>query len=94
MIHIRLKRTKCISGAELHVIFRKCHVISQLSKTYFRLDHPKLGQMSTGMRVLGPEGWTKCINIGECTSVSFYIELTRNSEPGSTTKKILVLKEM
>jgi len=54
-------------NTELNICFSTFHHIKDISKCKFRLNHPKLSNMSASVRHLSSECRTKCINIGKST---------------------------
>lgn len=57
----------------LEVIFGQVDVIGQIGKANFRFNHPELGQVPSGVTILGTKGGAKCVHIRERTRMSFHI---------------------
>ena len=65
------------------------HIIVQVGKSNFRLNHPEFSRMTSCVRIFGAEGGTECVNVTKCHSKGFAFELTRNGKVGTLSKEIL-----
>ena len=71
--------------------FSQLHNIRQFGKSYFRLHHPKLHQMTARFGFLGTEGWAKAIDFPEGGCSGFTVQLPALSQIGHLVK-IICLK--
>ena len=58
--------------------FRQCRIVRQVGEGDLRLDHPELGEVAAGVRVLGAEGRPERINLGQRQAIGLDIELPRD----------------
>ena len=56
-----------------HKILSQIHIISQIGKRHFRLNHPKLGGVALCVRVFSTESRTESINIAQSASIHFAV---------------------
>ena len=54
----------------------KDHVVFQICKCDFRLDHPELCGMTCGVGILRTECRSECVNVAECLCISFTVQLS------------------
>ena len=74
---------------EFEIAFGAFHVVFEIGKGHFRLDHPKFGQMARGVGVFCAEGRAKGIDVGEGAGQCFPFELSGDGEIGRFVEKIL-----
>jgi hypothetical protein len=67
-----------ISDAELNVSLSAFHGVELISKSKFRLNHPKLGHVPACMRHLSSEGRPKGIDVGKRAAKVLYCQLSRD----------------
>ena len=67
------------------------HVVCQICKSDFRLDHPELGRMSRRVGILRTEGRSEGIYILKCKRISFHIQLTTDSQIRLFAEKVLAV---
>jgi hypothetical protein len=69
--------------------FRQCRIVREVGEGDLRLDHPELGEVAAGVRVLGAEGQPEGVDLGECQAVGLDIELPRDRLERLAAKEIL-----
>ena len=74
---------------ELQKALRQIGVGGQIGEGDLGLDHPELGQVPAGVAVLGAEGGTKRVDLGQCQAVGLHIQLTAHGEKGLSGEEIL-----
>ena len=65
------------------------HIILQVSKGDFRLDHPEFGGMAGGVGVFSPEGGAEGINVAEGHGEGLTVELAGNGQVGGLAEEVL-----
>ena len=55
--------------------FLEVHVVVRVRERHLGLDHPELGQVTAGLRLLGPEGRPEAIDLAERRTGAFDIQL-------------------
>ena len=65
------------------------HIVIQVGKSDFRLDHPEFSRVTSGVRIFSAECGTEGVNVTECHSKGFAFELTRNCEVSALSEEIL-----
>jgi hypothetical protein len=69
--------------------FRQCRIVREVGEGNLGLDHPELGEVAAGVRVLGAEGLPERIDLGECEAVGLDIELARDFQERLAAEEIL-----
>ncbi len=69
--------------------FRQCRIVREVGERDLRLDHPELGEVAAGVRVLGAEGRPEGINLGQRQAVGLDIELPRDRQERLAAEEIL-----
>ena len=69
--------------------FGQCRIVREVGEGDLRLDHPELGEVAAGVRVLGAEGRPEGVDLGECQAVGLDIELPRDRQERLAAKEIL-----
>ena len=64
------------------------HVIGQLEKSHFRLDHPELGQMARGVGILGPESRAEGVDLAQATGKYLALQLAADGQVGRLVEKV------
>jgi hypothetical protein len=85
----RIKTEQPILEGVFQQTFRQCRIVREVGKGDLRLDHPELGEVAAGVRVLGAEGRPEGVDLGECQAVGFDIELPRHRQKRLAAKEIL-----
>lgn len=75
----------------LEIILGKVNVHVQIGKGNLGFNHPKLGQVATGVAVFGTKGRTKRVDIRQGTRVGLHVQLPRDSQVGTARKKVLAV---
>ena len=70
-------------------IFSQTHIVRQIRKGDFRLDHPEFGSVPGGVGVLCPEGGAEGVDIPEGHGKGLTVELTGNRQVGGLTIEVL-----
>ena len=70
-------------------VFCKDHVIFQICKCDFRLDHPELGGMTCGVGILRTECRSECVNVAECLCISLSVQLSAYGKVCLLSEEIL-----
>src|ERR1700722_15639062 len=68
---------------------RQCRIVRELGERDLRLDHPELGEVAAGVRVLGAEGRPEGVDLGQRQAVGLDIELPRHRQESLSAKEIL-----
>ena len=66
-----------------------CHIIIQICKCHFRLDHPELCGMARCVGVFGAESRSESIDIAECLRKSLSVQLSAYCQVGRFFKEVL-----
>src|SRR5262249_16060343 len=69
--------------------FRQRGIIREVGECDFRLDHPELGEVAAGVRVLCPERWPERVDLGEREAVRLHVELARHGQEGLAAEEVL-----
>ena len=69
--------------------FGQVGVVVQVGKSNLGLDHPKLGEVTRGVGVLGAERRAEGIDLGHREAVGLDVELARDGQEGLFAKKVL-----
>ena len=64
------------------------HLAVQIAEGHLRLDHPELGQVPTGVRVLRAEGGAEGVDVDEGQGGDLRLELARHGEVGLATEEV------
>ena len=67
------------------------HIVVQIGKSHFRLDHPELRRVALGIGDLGTESGAEGVHIAEGHGKVFAVELTGDSETGGLAEKVLAV---
>ncbi len=67
------------------------HIIVEVGKRHFRLDHPELRRVTLGVRDLGAEGGAEGIHITESHGEVLGIELAGDGEAGGLAEEVLAV---
>src|SRR6185369_13746023 len=67
----------------------KIGVGMQIGERDLGLDHPELGEMATGVAVLGAERRAEGIDLRECQAVRLDVELATHGQECLPTEKVL-----
>ena len=70
-------------------VLGQAHIVVQVGKGDFRLDHPELGGMAGGVGVLRPEGGAEGIDVPEGHGECLGVQLTGNRQVGGLAEEIL-----
>ena len=62
----------------------------QLVERHLRLDHPELGQVAAGVRVLGTEGGSEGVDVGHRQGGDLRLELAGHGEEGFAAEEVLL----
>jgi hypothetical protein len=86
-------RSSCLSfnnaaKGVLQQRFRQCRIVREVGERDLRLDHPELGEMAAGVRVLA-EGRSEGVDLGQCEAVGLDIELPRDRQERLAAEEIL-----
>mmetsp|Transcript_15972 Transcript_15972/g.44172 ORF Transcript_15972/g.44172 Transcript_15972/m.44172 type:complete len:530 (-) Transcript_15972:142-1731(-) len=73
----------------LEVVLGQVDVVGQIGETNLGFDHPKLGQVTSRVRVFGPKGWAEGVDVGQGAGVCFYVELPRHRQVDAFSKEIV-----
>ena len=65
------------------------HIVREVGKRDLRLDHPELGEVAAGIRVLRAEGRPEGVDIGQCQAIGLDVELPRDRQERLAAKEIL-----
>src|SRR5690606_4265463 len=68
--------------------YRQRHVIVVIVKGHLRFNHPELGKVARGVRVLCPEARSKSINLIQGERMGFAFELSRYGEVGFPSEEV------
>ena len=79
-------------GNAANKVFRQVHEVVEVCEGNLGLDHPELGSVSSGVGVLGSEGWSECVDVGVAGREGLDIELTRDGEEGIASEEGLPLQ--
>jgi len=71
------------------IILGQIGIVVQVGERYLRLDHPELGQVPTGVRVLRPEGRPEGVDAGQGIAETLHVELARNGQKGLPPEEVL-----
>ena len=77
--------------AGAHHIFSQIHIVINVGKSHFRLNHPKFRSVAGGVGILGAECWAEGINISQTQRIHFAVQLTGNRQMGSFSEKVLAV---
>ena len=75
--------------AVLEQVLGEVGVVRDVGERDLRLDHPELGEMPAGVRVLGPEGGPERVDVRERQAVRLDVELARHGEEGRPAEEVL-----
>ena len=67
----------------------KRRVVRQVGEGDLRLDHPELGEVAAGVRVLGAEGRAEGVDLGQRQAIRLDIELARDRQERLAAEEIL-----
>ena len=90
-VHFLRSILKDITDHVFQHLFCKVHVVIQICKCTFRLDHPELCCMACRVGVLSTESRSECVDITECLCISLTVELSAYSKVGLFAKEILAV---
>ena len=68
--------------------FTQVHVPGQIAERHFRLDHPKLGGVSRGVRIFGAKGRAKRVDVGKGAGKRLALELAADGQISLSAKEI------
>mmetsp|Transcript_60942 Transcript_60942/g.196362 ORF Transcript_60942/g.196362 Transcript_60942/m.196362 type:complete len:427 (-) Transcript_60942:147-1427(-) len=80
--------------AILQVVLRTIHVVLEIGKGQLRLNHPELGQVPGGVRVLRPETGAKGVDIREGAAVGLHSKLAADGHVGGLGEEILCVVDL
>jgi len=75
--------------SELQEPFRQRRIVGEVGERDLRLDHPELGEVAAGVRVLGPERRPEGVDLGKREAVGLDVELPRHRQERLAAKEIL-----
>ena len=73
----------------LHHLLGQGHVSVEVAEGDLGLDHPELGGVARGVRVLGPEGGTKGVNVRQGAGEGLPLELAAHGQVGGLAEKLV-----
>ena len=88
-IHLLRSVLQHIADHIFQHILSKIHVIIQVCKRTLRLDHPEFSRMTGGVGVFCSESRSKSINVAECLSIGFTVQLSAYCKVCLFSKEIL-----
>ena len=65
------------------------HVVREIEERHLRLDHPELGEVPRGVRVLGAEGRAEGVDLRHRQAEALDVELAGDGEEGLLAEKVL-----
>ena len=74
---------------ELQQPLRQRRIVREVGERDLRLDHPELGEVAAGVRVLGAEGRPERVDLGEREAVGLDVELPRHRQERLAAEEIL-----
>ncbi len=74
---------------ELQESLGQRRVVGEIGEGDFRLDHPELGEVAAGVRVLGAERRPEGVDLGEREAVGLDIELSGHGEERFAAEEVL-----
>jgi hypothetical protein len=75
-------------------VFGQRGVVVQVGEGDFRFDHPELGQVARGVRVLGTEGRAEGVDLAQRQAIGLDVELAGHRQVGLLAEEVLVLKSI
>mmetsp|Transcript_29576 Transcript_29576/g.84843 ORF Transcript_29576/g.84843 Transcript_29576/m.84843 type:complete len:703 (+) Transcript_29576:138-2246(+) len=78
-----------VSDAVLQVVLGTLHVVLDVGEGELGLDHPEFGEVPRGVRVLGTEGGSERVHVGEGTAIVLDAKLTTDGEVRRLAEEVL-----
>ena len=69
--------------------FGEVRVVGEVGEGDLRLDHPELGEVAAGVRVLGAEGRPEGVDLGQREAVGLDVELAGDGEERLAAEEVL-----
>ena len=70
-------------------VLGQLHVVEEFIERHLGLDHPELGEMPSGVRVLGAEGRSEGVDRADSCGERFAFELAADCERGFLAEEVL-----
>ena len=70
-------------------ILSQTHIVGQIGKRDFRLDHPELGGVARGVGVFGAEGGAEGVDVAEGHGEGLAVELAGDGQIGGLAEEVL-----
>jgi hypothetical protein len=77
-----------VLAAVSNVVFGAGHVVFQVAKRHFWLNHPKFSQVTGSVGVFGAESGSKSVDIGQGAGVVLAVELTADRQVCRAAKEV------
>ena len=90
-VHLLRSILQHITDHVFQHVLCKIHIVIQIGKCTFRLDHPELSSMTRCIGVLRTESRSECINITECLCISLTVQLTTYCKISLFAEEILTV---
>ena len=74
-------------------LFCQVHIVCDVVESNFRLNHPKLSQVTGSIGVFGTERRTKCIDSSQSCGSQLTFQLTGNSQTGLLAEEIIIIRD-
>ena len=74
---------------ELQAVLGQRHVVLQIGKCDFGLNHPKLSKVARGVAVFSPECWAKRVHLSKRHGTKLCLQLSTDCQVGFLPKEIL-----
>ncbi len=88
-LHVFVAVIQTIAEDPFQEIFGQRHVVAQIKKRGFWLDHPKFSQMATGVAIFCTKGWSKRVNASQSSGVRFGFQLSANGQERRFVKEVV-----
>ena len=93
-VHVLLAVVENILEYVLEEVLGDLHVTLQGAEAHLGLDHPEFGQMSLGVRVLGPERRSESIDVLERGGVGLALQLSADGQAGALSEEVLAVVDL
>eukprot|EP00965_Chrysotila_dentata_P011950 392802-Pleurochrysis_carterae.AAC.1 len=75
----RVRNRACVRTCAFAFACARVRAHLQVAKGHLRLDHPELGQVASGVRLLGTEGWAEGVDVAQRARVRLRAQLQKRA---------------
>ena len=96
LVHELVKESHLLRSVLQHIsdnvfqhALRQYHIILQIRKCHFRLNHPEFRCMAGGIGILRPEGGAEGVYVFKCKGIRFAVQLSADGKIGGLAEEVL-----